>query len=143
MARCEITNTFGRDQRGVAAVEMALVAPIIAGLILVSLNLWQAAQRRQEQGEALRVASQYYMLGGADDARARELALAAWVDKPVNADVIISRVYRCGDTEVEAGALCGAAQTPPATMVKIVASATFDGAAFQPVQIRSEMVRVR
>lgn len=136
-------RTFRMDERGVAAVEMALVAPIIAGIALVSMNLWQATLRRQQQEEALRVASQYYMLGGNDDARARELGLAAWVDKPANATMVVSRVYRCGDAQVEAATLCGDAQTPPATMVKIVASATFEGAVFQPSQTRSEMVRVR
>ena len=134
---------FGSDQRGVAAVEMALVGPVIAVLALVSMNLWQATLRRQQQDEALRVASQYYMLGGADDARARELGLAAWVDRPANGNLTVSRVYRCGDAAVAATELCGAEQTPPATMVRIVASATFEGAAFQASQVRSEMVRVR
>lgn len=134
MSLLALAKTVRSDQRGVAAVEMAMVAPIIAGLALVSVNVWDATQRRQQQDEALRVASQYYMLGGDNDARARELGLAAWADKPADGDVVISRIYRCGDSQVNAAALCGTAQTPPNTMVKIVARAS---------TVRSEMVRVR
>jgi hypothetical protein len=139
----KLIRTFQADQSGVAAVEMALVAPIIVGLAFVSVNLWEATLRRQQQDEALRVASQYYINGGSDDTKARQLGLSAWPNKPQTGDIAISRLHRCGESSVSSTTLCGSAQTPPATIVKIVASATVDGAPFQPVQVRTEMIRVR
>lgn len=130
------------DERGVAAVEMALVAPVIAGLAFLSINLWEATMRRQQMDEALRVASQYYLNGGLTDAHARQLGLAAWVNKPPNGDMEIHRRFRCGSTSVTSTTVC-ANQTPPAAFAEITASATTPGATFQATQIRQEMVRVR
>ncbi len=134
---------FIANERGAAVVEMALVAPVLAGLAFVSVNLWEATLRQQQEDEALRVASQYYFNGGSDDSKARLLGLAAWRNRPEDGDIQITRLYRCGESAATATTLCGTEQTPPATIVKIVASATVEGAAFQEEQIRSEMVRVR
>lgn len=139
----ELVSRFHADERGVAAVEMALVAPVIAGLAFVSINLWEATLRRQQQDEALRVASQYYLTGGSDDAKARTLGLAAWTNRPEGGDIVIDRIYRCGSTNVSSTTLCGTEQVPPATIIRLVATATTTGAAFQPAQVRTEMVRVR
>jgi len=136
-------SRFSSDVRGVAAIEMAIVAPILAGLAFTSVNLWEATMRRQSMDEALRVGSQYYLQGGVTDADARALALAAWQNKPSDAEITITRLRRCEETVVNAStSLCGT-QVPPALYAKLTARATASGAPFQPSFERSEIVRVR
>ena len=139
----QFLSGFKSDARGVAAIEMALVAPVIAGLAFTSVNLWEATMRRQSMDQALRVGSQYYLQGGSADADARGLALAAWQNKPAGADISISRLYRCGDAVVTLSTpLCGS-ELPPAIFAKLTATATSEGAVFQAAYARSEIVRVR
>jgi Flp pilus assembly protein TadG len=137
-----LLNRLKSDERGVAALEMALVAPVIAGLAFLSINLWEATMRRQQMDEALRVSSQYYLNGGSSDTDAKQLGVSAWVNKPANGKIDIDRLYRCGATSATATTVCSGF-VPPATIVRITASGTTPGATFQATQVRQEMVRVR
>ena len=91
-------RTFRRDQRGVAAIETAIVAPVLA---LLGLGAFQVSQA---------VARQHELQSGADDAAA--MALAGWQDEATqvtalksvlkttlgltDAQVAITHKYRCG-----------------------------------------------
>ena len=91
-------RTFRRDQRGVAAIETAIVAPVLA---LLGLGAFQVSQA---------VARQHELQSGADDAAA--MALAGWQDEATqvtalksvlkttlgltDAQVTITHKYRCG-----------------------------------------------
>jgi len=133
---------FLSDNRGVAAVEMAFIAPVIAGLAFASVNLWEAASRKQEMSAAVHTASQYYLSGGQDDSDAQGLAMSAWDGRPDDGAVSITRSCRCGVTAATCSALCESGQ-PPAVLVRITAQATSPGAAFQANQSKIEVVRVR
>lgn len=131
-----------RDRRGVAAVEVALVAPVLAVVALLSFEAWQGAGRSADIRTALKAGAQYYMNGGADDDDARALALSAWRDRPAGGVVDISRACACGQVAQACTALC-ADSTPPAALVTLSAQASLPQAMFNKSLSIERVVRVR
>lgn len=135
-------KSWRRDARGVAAVEFAFIAPVIGVMIIMSYGVWEAAVRQQNLRSALKVGAEYYMNGGANDATARAVALAAWEDAPSNANVTTARICRCGSTVVDCTAMCSAS-APPAIYVVLHASASDHSALFSPIIQADRVARVR
>jgi Flp pilus assembly protein TadG len=134
-----------RREDGVAAVEMGLILPFIAGFAVVSVNVWDVGQRKQDMRGALKLAGQYYMNGGADDSAARTIALAQWNHKPATSDVTITRSYYCpatSSTVADASTLCSD-NTAPQIIVQLHGSATTSSAMFFQTQTADEYVRIR
>lgn len=131
-----------RDTRGAAAVEMAIVAPVIAGLALVSAEVWMMALDKQRAATALDAAVDYYLGGGVSDSEAAQVAMDAWEDPPSGAEVVHARSGRCGAAEVQLDSLCpgGAAS---ASYVTLTASGEAQGLFEQRPVTASRMVRVR
>jgi Flp pilus assembly protein TadG len=136
-------RNFLRDETGVAAVEMALIAPFLVGFAVMSINVWDASMRKQDMRGALKIGAQYYLNGGTTDATAKAVALAAWNHKPAVADITITRVFRCGaDVSADGVTLCADGMLP-ATYAFMQASATTSTAVLNKTQTATEYVRVR
>jgi Flp pilus assembly protein TadG len=136
-------RNFLRDDRGVAAVEMALIAPFIVGFAVMSINVWDVGMRKQDMRGALKIGAQYYLNGGTTDTTAKAVAISSWHHKPAVADITITRVYRCG-ADISADAVTPCADTLlPAIYVYMQASATTSTAVFSKTQTAVEYIRVR
>lgn len=133
---------FLSDFRGAAMVELALVAPVVAGLVLVSYGVWDAAARRQDMRAGLDAAAGYYMNGGADDAVARSVATNAWESRPTGGAVTSSRSCRCGGTPGTCDALCTGSKAP-SVFVNLTATGSTTGALFAATLVEERTVRVR
>lgn len=133
---------FWTSNSGVAAVEMALLTPVIAGLALASFSIWESGLRRQNAHNALDVASQYYMNGGSDDTVAQTLAASAWTSRPQTSSLSVRRDCRCVVTPLACNTSCSDG-SPPATYVSIVSDSN-DPAAMVGKQITlTRVIRVR
>lgn len=133
---------FSKDQSGGAAVEMAIVAPVIAGLALVSAEVWMMSMDKQKAATALGAASDYYMGGGLSDDDAASVAMAAWRDPPQGAAVSHARSGRCGVDPVEVSSLCSNGSAA-AVYVTLIASGVSQGL-FDERNVEAERtVRVR
>ena len=133
---------FGGDRRGVAAVELALVAPILTGVILGSYSLWDAASRRQDVRSALNTGSQYYFNGGSDDAAASQVVQSAWQRRPTVSSISITRSTACGATPLVGGTTCPDG-SQPATYVQMQLTANDPTAMMTPQVLETRVVRVR
>lgn len=102
---------FRKDEGGAAAVELALAAPILAGIVLTSAAIWMRSNDNQNAAAALDAGVAYYMNGGGSDEDARAFILSAWHDRPEDASVRISRQKRCGTTVTQQAA-CGNGNAP-------------------------------
>jgi Flp pilus assembly protein TadG len=132
-----------REEGGVAAVEMALIMPFVAGFAVVSINVWDIGMRKQDMRGALKVASQYYMNGGADDTASKAIGLAQWNHKPGVADITITRTCYCGAAvTLTCQSIC-ADNTVPQIIVQLHGSATTSTAMFSKDQTADEYVRIR
>jgi len=130
------------DERGSAAIELALVAPVLAILAVASFGVWESGARSQDMRAALDVAAEYYMNGGTDDAVARTLGRNGWRNKPPNGDVTTARDFRCGDAAAQENAVCAGGRTP-ATYVTLTASASTSQALVRPSITLQRVIRVR
>lgn len=105
-------STLWRDERGGAALEMAIIMPVLAGLALVSAEFWMMAMDKQRAATALDAASDYYMGGGISDDEAAEVAIQAWRDAPDEAQVTHVRSGRCGAEEAAVTDACSDGSAP-------------------------------
>ena len=137
-----ILTRFGRDRRGVAAVELALVLPVLAAMAFLSFEAWRTASRAQEMRDAVKAGAQYYMNGGADDVAGRAMALQAWQSPPPGAAITVQRACDCGGVAQACNLPCSGGAAP-AIRVTLVATGTFPQAYFAPTMSTRQVVRVR
>ena len=139
-----VITRYLREEGGVAAVEMAMILPFIAGFAVLSINVWDVGMRKQDMRGAIKLGAQYYMNGGTDDTASRAIALAQWNHKPATSDVTITRSYYCPDgTSVsDATTLC-TNLTVPQTLVKLHGSATTSTSMFSKSMTADEYIRIR
>lgn len=132
-----------RDRRGVSAVEFALTAPIVAGLMLFAWDGWQAAAAQMKLRNALQAGAEYVMTGQADDSTARSVVLNAWGGKPSNSSASVTRACKCGTTANVCTGLCPSTTTPPSVYVTLTASGTGQGLFASRSMSQTLVVRVR
>jgi Flp pilus assembly protein TadG len=137
-----MTRTFLSDRRGNAAVEFALVAPILAALFLTSYGIWEASARGRDMSSALDAGAADYMNGGADDAAAKLILQSAWQNKPTDASVDLTRNCMCQTVPLACTSLC-ADNSAPADYVDMKLGATDPDALRSPQILTHRVIRVR
>ena len=133
---------FWRDERGVAAIEMAFVAPVIAVVAVMSFSIWQQASRQREMAAALNAGVEYYMGGGTTDTQAHDVAMSAWTNAPGNGQVSAARSCRCGVAAMICTSTC-ADGTPPAIYVQLTATGTFQNMTNTAGRTATRVLRVQ
>ncbi len=137
-----ILKRFLKNDRGAAAVEFAIIAPVLVAIGLAGFTAWDAAGRKQDLTSALNVGAEYYMLGGADDDEAEDLVLAGWDKRPSFTEVEIIRECKCGLQVATCSSICSSS-APPSAFVTIEAQATYPDALAIKLTNGSRTVRVR
>jgi Flp pilus assembly protein TadG len=140
---------FRRDRSGSAAIEFAVIAPVLAIVVLGIVDVWSLASSNINANVAVKAASNYYLQGGTDDITAQALGTAAWRNPPDDANLSIARACKCSGVTVTCSSSCATGNSTPVTIVTIAASGTWT-APFAPAPIPSEealaagaVVRVR
>lgn len=133
---------FLRDRHGGPAVEFALVAPLLAGLMVAAADVAHIAFERSDMLGAARSGSQYFMAGGTDVDRARTIIEQSWESMPDNARVAVSRVCECSGVSASCNLLCPDTTVPIAFAV-IEIEADIDGVFVDFYNRASDQVRVR
>ncbi|MDO1558376.1 pilus assembly protein [Brevundimonas sp. 2R-24] len=131
------------DRRGGAAVEMAVVAPILAAVALGAAETWQAGVRRQNMAAALEVGAEYYLSGGVSDDAAVQAAREAWRDPPPDASVAASRAQKCGAADLAITSTACGDGSQPALYVTLTARGSSPSAVFPAPQTFERTIRVR
>jgi Flp pilus assembly protein TadG len=137
-----LLRRFRRDERGVAAMELALLAPVLVAIMMLGVEGWLHVDQTLSMQGALQSGGRYYQMGGADDAAAVTLARSTWTNRPTDGDVTVARVCKCGAVVVSCSSLCDNADTPVA-LVNLTATATFVGLTGSHPLRQTEIVRVR
>ncbi len=133
---------FRRDERGGAAVEFGLIAPLIGMVILgIAEGAIMATEWHHMRG-AVHSSAQFVMGGSRDAATVRAVGLAAWTNRPTGSTFVVDQVCKCGGGAGTCGALC-ADKTQPDMYFTIQADADFNNPFYDhPVTVK-QVVRVR
>ncbi|TIO07404.1 MAG: pilus assembly protein [Mesorhizobium sp.] len=113
-----------RSDSGVAAVEFALVVPIVCLALLGVINGWSFVSSSLSMRAGVKTAANLVMQGSVNDAAIQAVALSSWENRPDAAQVTLGRKYMCGSTVVDASTLCGGVKAP-SVFVEIQATATW------------------
>ena len=131
------------DTRGAAAVEFAVIVPLLGAIVVGLMVAWEPATAMLRMRAAVHAGATYVRNGGTDDATARRVVEEAWERKPSDADVDVTRACLCGAVAQSCTTICSANQAPPSVYVTIAATSTAAGGATGKTLARSEIVRVR
>jgi Flp pilus assembly pilin Flp len=133
---------FSRDERGGAAVEFGLIAPLIGMVIVVIAEGAIMATEWHEMRGAVHSGAQFVMGGSRDPATIREVGLASWPNIPAGGTYVVNQVCECDGAAATCGVLCPD-KTQPDMYFTIVADADFNNPFYDhPVTVR-QVVRVR
>lgn len=133
---------FRRDERGGAAVEFGLIAPLLGLMVLGIAEMAIMATEWHQMRGAVHSGAQFVMGGSRDAATVRQVAIAAWTNKPEAATLTVDQVCKCGGAAGVCGSLC-ADKTQPDMFFTIQANADFNNPFYDhPVTVR-QVIRVR
>jgi len=131
-----------KDERGIAAIEFALIVPVLVGMLLFGADGWLQFDQTSKMRSALQAGARYYQGGGSDDAAAANLAMQAWAPHPDDGQVSVVRSCLCGNLPAACSTLCANSNLPTA-YVNFTASGTYTGLLHTASLTQSGAVRIR
>lgn len=137
-----LLRKFLGDRCGGSAVEFAIIAPILAGLVIYGFDTWQLINRKQDMHAAINASAHYYMGGGGDDPTGQSVGLSGWPNKPGDAKIAIARACTCAGAASDCSTVCAATQQAPEIHITMTATTQWNG--MRPAALsEAETVRVR
>ncbi|ESX99857.1 MULTISPECIES: TadE/TadG family type IV pilus assembly protein [unclassified Mesorhizobium] len=112
------------DKSGIAAVEFAMLVPILCLVCLGIADGWSYVTSYLQMRAGVKTAANLVMAGASNDTGTQAVALSSWNDKPEDAAVVLVRSYLCGATVVDATTICGGTKLPT-VFVQITATGTW------------------
>ncbi|AZO15478.1 MULTISPECIES: TadE/TadG family type IV pilus assembly protein [unclassified Mesorhizobium] len=97
---------FRKNRSGTAAVEFALVLPVLCTALFGIADGWSYVTSSLNMRASVKTAANLLLAGSSDDSATQSAALASWYNKPADAAVTVSRTYKCGTTVVDAATPC-------------------------------------
>lgn len=114
------------SNEGVAAIEFAMVLPVLAAIVVSLPDLSQAVTGVIEMESAARASVQYAMAGGSDMSVAQTIGMKTWTTKPADAKLVASEACLCAGAAGTCGQACPDG-TNPQTYFTVVASGEVGG----------------
>ncbi|MDG4910096.1 MULTISPECIES: TadE/TadG family type IV pilus assembly protein [unclassified Mesorhizobium] len=116
--------SFRKNRSGAAAVEFALVLPVLCAVLFGIADGWSYVTSSMAMRAGVKTAANLLLAGATDDNAVQAAALASWQNKPGDAAVAVSRTYKCGTTVVTSTTICAGPKSP-SVFVQIQASGTW------------------
>ena len=113
-----------RDKAGMAAVDFAMVLPILCLVCFGIADGWSYVTSYLQMRAGVKTAANLVMAGASNDAGTQAVALSSWNNKPDDAAVVLVRSYLCGTTVVDATTICGGTKAST-ILVQISATGTW------------------
>ena len=133
---------FHRHRRGTAAIEFALVIPVLAIAAVSISDASTISTQSSAMQSAIRASIQYAMNGGGDMTVAQQTGVQAWSARPSDGTLSVSEACVCGGAAGTCGTLC-ADGSVPSTYVTAVAAGTVGGDVLSWHNSVTESVRVQ
>jgi len=135
-------RSFLTDRSGVAALEFALITPLLVAMLVFGADTWLRINQLNDERTALQTGIRYYETGGSDDTAAQQVAQAAWPHIPTNGALTVARSCTCGTLPADCTSLCAGNNTP-SVFLTLTAQGTYSGVMESRVLTQNDVVRVR
>lgn len=136
-----VLERFKRDRSGAAAVEAALIVPVLVAVLVFGSEAYLLSRAKGDMRAGVDAAAQLAMTGSRDTAALRQSILTAWKAKPTDASAAVTRFCEC------AGAAAACTPCPDASPASILfrlqARGTFSSPVFGQTLQHTQVVRVR
>jgi Flp pilus assembly protein TadG len=133
---------FGNSTRGTAAIEFALVIPVLAAVAITLPDVASIAANDINMESGVRAAVQYAMNGGSSTATAQTLGISAWTSKPTGGTLTATEACICGSGAGTCGQICQDGSLPQ-TYMTVTASATIAGYVITMPLTTTQVVRIQ
>ena len=130
------------DRRGGAAVEFAIIAPVLGAILAVLVSVWGDATTVLRMRAAVHAGADYLRTAGADPELTRDVVAHTWESKPAGAVITVENACLCGEVATGCAVLCPSGD-PPSVYVTIRAATGSSDQQLGRTYTSSEVVRVR
>jgi Flp pilus assembly protein TadG len=113
------------NDEGASAIEFAVLAPLVAFLSLAIYDAWSFATFAINMQATVTRASNIVLQGGSDDTAIKAAVLSQWVEKPADASLDLTRVFKCGTQVVSTSTMTCTSGDPPEQYASIAISGTW------------------
>jgi Flp pilus assembly protein TadG len=137
---------FLRNEEGMSAIEFALVAPLLAAVLVGIVSSWDYMKQQQDMRDGVEAGAKYVVQGGRDTTKAHDIAMSAWTNKPVDADIEVTQLCTCNGASASCGSVCSDSTIPQSYITIEASTAYYDTSPYgaDPVAITTkEVIRVR
>lgn len=138
LQRCRLL----RDQKGLAGIEFAIAAPVIAILIVGATDVGMLVYNRMDTTSSIQSGAQYFMAGGTDTKQALATVKRSWTSMPPNTELSIVKTCYCAEVVNLCTVNCSDGSLPVAYNI-VSAKLTYRGVLLENEYVISEAVRVR
>jgi Flp pilus assembly protein TadG len=128
------------DRRGTAAVEFALVLPVLAAIVILMPDVTEAAVGAMNMDGAVRAGIQFAMNGSTNTNTIKTYANNNWISKPGNATMNSTLACYCDSSVISCGQPCNGTTS---SYITVAASATVGGTVISLPLSKSQRVRVQ
>lgn len=133
---------FRRSADGTAAVEFALVAPVLATMVVGITQISDILIGSAHMQTAARAGIQYALNGGTDMTVVQNLGLQAWSGKPANATLAASEYCTCSGVTSVCTQTCADGSVPQ-QFIAVTASGHLGGTVYDVDKTVTETARIR
>lgn len=130
------------DRRGGAAVEFAIIAPVLGAILAVLVSVWGDATTVLRMRAAVHGGASYLRTPDADPALTRDVVIETWEEMPAGAEVSVETSCLCGEAVSGCAVLCPSGD-PPGVYVTIRAATGSPDQQIGRTYSAAEVVRVR
>lgn len=138
----ENLSRLWRRAGGNAAVEFALILPVLSTIVITVADVSSIAVGTSEMQTAVRASVQYLMNGGTNTTTAQTMATNAWNNQPTGGTVTVTEACYCSGAYHSCTTLCSD-NTSPQAYYAVIASATLGGNVISRAQTVTETVRTK
>jgi Flp pilus assembly protein TadG len=143
MSRLSCSRRALRDGKGLAAVEFALIAPMLAFVVVSLADATNFAAGFSAMQRAERAGVQYFMNGGTNTSTAQAIVTNTWSNPPSGYTVTTAKVCTCSNGLVVTCVTGICAVGSQIVNMTITASATIPGMLMSLPESKTESVRVQ
>lgn len=130
------------SQSGAAAVEFAIVLPVLAAFVIGIIQYGGMIIAYDQMHDAVSSGAVYVMRGGSSASTIKSVTVSAWPNPPADASVSVNQQCLCAGVASSCSSLCGDG-TYPQTFTTISGSGTYSGLWGSQSMSSSQVIRTQ